>query len=79
MKATLVLIPVTIQVAASGDLAVEEGNWTWSAPSPQGDQKDAGKYLVSWRKMAEGWRVTQDIWNSDQPPPVPAPATGKKN
>jgi hypothetical protein len=55
-------------------LAVEDGTWTWSAPTPQGEQKDNGKYLVSWRRSGNTWLVVQDIWNSDNPPPPPPPA-----
>lgn len=72
LNATLTLASVSVTV--SGDLAVEEGNWTWSAPTPQGDQKDNGKYLVIWRRQDGTWKVIQDIWNSDTPPPPPAPA-----
>jgi uncharacterized protein (TIGR02246 family) len=73
LKATLTLTTTGVRVAQRGDLAVEEGDWVWSAPSPTGDQRDKGKYLVSWIRTTAGWRVTQDIWNSDQPPPGPAP------
>jgi uncharacterized protein (TIGR02246 family) len=71
LKASLTVEPVSIHV--SGDWAAEEGNWTWSAPTPQGQQNDHGKYLVTWRKVDGTWKVAQDIWNSDQPPPAPPP------
>jgi ketosteroid isomerase-like protein len=70
LKAALVLTPGTIQVG--GDLAVEEGTWTFSAPTPAGAQKDNGKYLVAWRKNAGTWHAVQDVWNSDNPPPAAA-------
>ncbi|HEY7682369.1 MAG TPA: DUF4440 domain-containing protein [Gemmatimonadales bacterium] len=72
LKASLEITPGTIRVF--GDLAVEDGTWTWSAPTPQGEQKDNGKYLVSWRRSGNTWLVVQDIWNSDNPPPPPPPA-----
>jgi ketosteroid isomerase-like protein len=71
LKASLVLTPGAIRV--SGDMAVEEGNWAFSAPAPTGEQKDNGKYLVVWRKDAGAWHAVQDVWNSDNPPPA-APA-----
>lgn len=76
LNASLTLASVNVTV--SGNWAVEEGNWTWSAPSAQGDQKDNGKYLVVWRKQDGTWKVTQDIWNSDNLPPPPAPATAAR-
>ena len=54
------------------DRAVEEGNWTWTAPTPKGEQKDNGKFLVIWQKIGGTWKVVQDMWNSDNPPPIPA-------
>jgi uncharacterized protein (TIGR02246 family) len=72
LKATLQLQPGTIRV--SGDWAIEEGNWTWSLPTPAGETRDTGKYLVSWHRESGGWRAVEDIWNSDNPPP-PAAAT----
>ncbi len=74
MKASLHLAPGTIVV--SGDRAVEEGNWTFAVPTPAGEQKDNGKYLVIWRKTDGKWHAVQDIWNSDNPPPT-APAAPK--
>jgi ketosteroid isomerase-like protein len=74
MNASLSLAPEVVEV--SGDLAVERGRWTWSNPLPDGSQAtDAGKYLVSWRRVNGQWKVVNDIWNSDNPPPPPAPAT----
>jgi uncharacterized protein (TIGR02246 family) len=78
LKATLTLTSASIRVTRSGDWAIEEGDWTWSAPSPTGDQRDKGKYIVTWARIGDSWKAVQDIWNSDQPPPAAAaaPATG---
>ncbi len=75
LKASLVLAPGSIRV--SGNMAVEEGSWTFEVPSANGGQKDNGKYVVVWRKDAGTWRAVQDIWNSDNPPPAPAAAAKK--
>ena len=71
VKATLTLTLVSIRV--SGDLAVQEDNWTMSVPTPQGEVKDHGKALVVWRRTGNSWQVVHDIWNSDVTPPT-APA-----
>jgi uncharacterized protein (TIGR02246 family) len=76
LKATLTLAPASVRVARSSDWAVEEGDWTWSAPSATGEQRDQGKYLVTWTRTGDRWKVVQDMWNSDQPPSGLAPATG---
>lgn len=76
-KATLTITPVNVHVAQAGDWAIEEGDWTLSSPSPAGEQRDNGKYLVTWTRTADGWRVAYDIWNSDLTPPgQAAPASG---
>ncbi len=69
MKASLTLAIVSIRV--SGDLAVQEDDWTWTMPSAQGEVKDHGKALVIWRRAGNSWQVVQDIWNSDVTPPTP--------
>ena len=68
MKASLTLAIASIRV--SGDLAVQEDDWTWTMPSAQGEVKDHGKALVIWRRAGNSWQVVQDIWNSDVTPPT---------
>ncbi len=69
-KAVLTTTPTAIAVAENGDLAVEEGTWTWSNPNPDGTTaNDNGKYLVAWKKIDGTWLMQTDIWNSDNPPP----------
>jgi ketosteroid isomerase-like protein len=70
MNVNLVLSTVSVTVAQSGDLAVEEGTYTFEIP---GTPADKGKYLVVWYKQDGKWLVAQDIWNSDMTPPA-APA-----
>ncbi len=68
MKASLTLAIASIRV--SGDLAVQEDDWTWTMPSAQGEVKDHGKSLVIWRRAGNSWQVVNDIWNSDVAPPA---------
>ncbi len=62
-------------IRENGETAVEVGTWTLTidiagAPQPF---KDNGKYIVVWKRLADGtWRATHDIWNSDNPPPPAA-------
>jgi uncharacterized protein (TIGR02246 family) len=78
LKATMVLTPVAITIAASGDLAVEEGSWVYTMPNADGSTfTDNGKYLEAWKKLNGKWLVQIDTWNSDNAPPAPA-APAKK-
>ena len=58
----LALDPVSVETW--GDAAREIGRFTLEAPG-QGDQtaKVEGKYVVVWKKTADGWRLDTDIWN----------------
>jgi hypothetical protein len=39
---------------------------------------EKGKYVTVWKKQANGqWKVAEDIFNADAPPPPPAPAAPK--
>jgi len=70
LKATFTVTPTTIVVAASGDLAVEEGTWKASVPNADGTTfEDNGKYLVAWKKVNGTWLTQFDTWNSDNAPP----------
>ena len=71
LKATFAVTPTTIVVAASGDLAVEEGTWKASVPNADGTTfEDNGKYLVAWKKVNGTWLTQFDTWNSDNAPPL---------
>jgi len=70
IKAELVITPTDVTV--NGDLAIEDGTWTFSVPGPDGPTTDNGKYIVVWHRQADGWKAIRDIYNSDNPPPPPA-------
>lgn len=74
LKVTGEISTTSVQVASSGDLAVEAGTYHLTVPTPGGPQTDTGKYLVSWTRGSDGWHVVWDIWNSDQPLPAAPPA-----
>jgi ketosteroid isomerase-like protein len=50
-------------MAASGDLAVELGTYTFSNEG----EEDTGQYVTTWRKIAGAWKVAADIGVSTVP------------
>lgn len=72
-NASMAITPTVVVVAASGDIAMEEGTWTVTLPTPDGGTfSDNGKYLVAWKKIDGTWLMERDIWNSDNAPPPSA-------
>ena len=61
-----------VDVAASGDLAVEHGSWATTG-TPDGD--DRGWYVTEYRKVGTEWKVMADVAISTKPaaPAAPAP------
>lgn len=66
--------PARVEVARSGDLAYSQGTYEATTNDPKGNPvKDSGKYVVVWRKGADGsWKAVADMFNSDLPPAAPA-------
>ena len=62
----------TTQVYGEGDYVTEEG--TYEIFAAENKFMDKGKFLVLWKKTDGGWKMYRDIFNSDNPPPSPAPA-----
>jgi ketosteroid isomerase-like protein len=63
--------PTKADVAASGDIGHTAGTYDLKI----GGVAEKGKYVTAWRKQADGkWKVTDDIFNADAPPPTPASA-----
>jgi ketosteroid isomerase-like protein len=59
--------PGSVDLSASGDVAVVEGYYLMTTRPAKGKPAmDRGKYLETWRKQADGsWKVTADMWSSD--------------
>jgi uncharacterized protein (TIGR02246 family) len=57
-----------VEVARSGDLAVEFGTFAMTANDKKGKPvTENEKYVVTWKKQADGkWKVIADIWNTDK-------------
>ena len=61
----------TVDVGGSGDTAYEVGKYALKIqPAGQDAMSDAGKYLVIWKRQADGtWKVHVDMWNTSMPLP----------
>jgi uncharacterized protein (TIGR02246 family) len=66
------LILKTASVDDSGELACEIGSYTLKIqPEGGGATTDKGKYVVVWKRQADGsWKLAVDIWNTDSPLPA---------
>ena len=58
---------VDVKVSTSGDLAFSRGNYFLSLETPDGLIQDEGSYIEVWEKVAGGWKIIADIYNSDLP------------
>jgi len=67
----LTIAPATVQVAASGDVATQEGNYTFAFDSPGGRVTDQGTFSSTWRNVNGTWLVTRDQVTSSVPMPEP--------
>ena len=57
-----------VEVARSGDLAVEYGTFAMTTKDKKGKSTTSTeKYVVTWKKQADGkWKAIADIWNTDK-------------
>jgi uncharacterized protein (TIGR02246 family) len=56
-----------VEIAASGDLAVEYGSYTDTGSGLSGTETDQGKYVTVYRKVNGIWKVASDIGTSTKP------------
>jgi uncharacterized protein (TIGR02246 family) len=59
-----------VEVASSGDMAVEYGKYNVKGLGPNGTDSDEGKYLTVYRKVKGAWKVAADIGTSTKPAPA---------
>ena len=66
--------PTKVEASRGGDLGYAIGTFELTAPDPTGKPvTDRGKYVVVWKKQADGsWKAIADIFNSNLPAPVAA-------
>lgn len=69
-----------VEASRSGDFAYDIGTYQLTLNDSQGKQNsDRGKYMVVWKKQADGkWKAVGDMFNSDLPLPSPGPPEKKK-
>jgi uncharacterized protein (TIGR02246 family) len=56
-----------VEIAASGDLAIEYGKYTMTNQGQSGNNEDHGKYVTVYRKVNGTWKVAADIGVSTKP------------
>lgn len=59
-----------VEVAASGNMAVEYGKYDVKNMGPAGTDSDQGKYVTVYRKVNGTWKVAADIGTSTKPVPA---------
>jgi len=64
----------TNEVGVEGDMAWHVGTYQVT-DKKSGATVDSGSYAEIWHKVGDKWLITRDIWNSDRPAAVPAPAS----
>lgn len=62
----------TEEVMGGPEVVSESGKYIISDSA--GKTMDQGKYMVLWKQENDKWKMYRDMWNSDLPPPAPAPA-----
>ena len=69
-RAEFSLFPDDVQLAGT-DWAFESGGYSISLTSRSGGEpiRDDGKYVTIYRREDDGWVMTRDIWNSNNPLP----------
>jgi uncharacterized protein (TIGR02246 family) len=55
----------TVEVEGHGDTAIEVGKYVLKGEG--GQQLDAGKYIVIWKREDGQWKLHRDIFNSSLP------------
>ncbi|MDA2933709.1 DUF4440 domain-containing protein [Acidobacteria bacterium AH-259-D05] len=60
------------EVSVTGDRAYSRGVFSWNLNPKEGGQpfQDTAKWIAIWQRGPDGsWKVSHDIWNSDNPAP----------
>lgn len=63
------IVLTTVEIIGMGDMVCEIGKAAVTI-QPEGQEtiEDIGKYVVIWKKTADGaWKLHVDIWNTNLP------------
>jgi uncharacterized protein (TIGR02246 family) len=63
------VVLTTVDIMGMGDMVCEIGKATVTLQPEEGEaMEDIGKYVVIWKKTADGtWKLHVDIWNTNLP------------
>ena|ERR1035437_590671 len=64
---TLKFTAERIDIAQSGDVAVDFGKVAFGYIGPKGRVMNIGKYVVVWKKVNGAWKVLYDSYNMNKP------------
>ena len=59
-----------VEIATSGDLAIEYGSWKTTSLGQDGTEEDYGKYVTIYRKVNGTWKISGDIGQTTKPAEV---------
>jgi uncharacterized protein (TIGR02246 family) len=62
----------SIQIAQSGDLAIQTGEYHVTGMGPKGNGEDKGRFLTVWKKVDGEWKVAYDMGSTTMPEAPPA-------
>jgi uncharacterized protein (TIGR02246 family) len=62
----------SIQIAESGEIAAQTGQYHFSAMGPKGNGEDKGRFVTVWKKVGGQWKVAHDIGSTTIPEVPPA-------
>lgn len=65
--------PSKITIAASKDLAIDVGTYTLRTGDVNAPKVENGKYVVTWMRRDNVWKVYTDMFSSDTAPPPASP------
>lgn len=62
----------SIQIADSGELAIQTGQYHVTGIGANGDREDTGRFVTVWKKVGGEWKVAHDIGSTTMPEVPPA-------